>query len=180
MTRNVLYRLLLTAACCLLTGIAIAGSDDICSRIARFHHASFDHTEQPIGRRWVELHWTGHWLDFDEGFDLKCNSSPDIAARELCAWLSHHTSIEFPETLPQRVLACYGHRFPKGSRWSSWKSDISVFQGARELLLEIDLLTMHKETGAIRLSSFAPGKDDALVEMPPLAELEGTASDTEH
>jgi hypothetical protein len=77
-------------------------------------------------------------------------------------------------------LPVTGIVFPKGSSWSSWTSDISLFQGDRELLLEIDLLTMHKETGAVRLSSFAPVKDDALVEMPPLAELEGTAGDTEH
>jgi hypothetical protein len=31
--------------------------------------------------------------------------------------------------------------------------DISLFAGDRQLLLEIDLLMMHNETGAIRLSS---------------------------
>jgi hypothetical protein len=177
MTRNVLHRRLLAAFFCLSIGtVAAASDDDICSQIARFHRSSFDHTEQPIGRHWVELHWVGHWLDFDSGFSLKCKSSTDTAARELCGWLTTHTSIEFPATLPQRILTCYGHRFPRGSQWGGWKSEISLFPAGRELLLEVDLLTMRKEAGAIRLSSFVDGKDDALVEMPPMTELGGNAS----
>ena len=176
MTRTILTRCFLVAACWLSSAPLAAATDDVCDRVAKFHRAGFDHTEQPDGRRWVEMHWTGHWLDFDQSFGLKCKSSPDSAARELCGWLIDHTSTEFPDNLPQRVLTCYGHRFPRHAHWSGWKSDISFFAGDRLLLLEIDLLTMHNETGAIRLSSFAPGKDDALVEMPPLAEFGVTAS----
>jgi hypothetical protein len=168
-------RLLAAASCLALAPLATAG-DDVCSRVARFHRAGFDHTEQPLGRRWVEVHWVGHWLDLDHGWGLKCEHSPDSAARELCGWLSSHTSFEFPWDLPQRILTCYGYRFPRGSHLSGWKSDASLFSADRELLLEVDLFTMQKETGAIRLSSFAPEKDDALVEMPPLSELGDTAS----
>jgi hypothetical protein len=150
--------------------------EGICSRIAQFHDAAFDETEKPIGRRWVEMHWVGHWLDFNRGFGLKCQSSPDSASRKLCSWLTHHTSFEFPEMLPQAILGCYGHRFPRGAHWSGWQSTVSLFAGGRELLLEIDFVTMRDEEGAIRLSSFAPGKDDALVEMPHLLQLDSATS----
>jgi len=42
----------------------------------------------------------------------------------------------------------------------------------RWLELEIDFSGFKGEEGAIRLSSFAPDKDDALVELPPLAPIE--------
>jgi hypothetical protein len=171
MTRTIATCSFLATACCLSLATLAAARDSVCNRVAKFHRANLDNVEQPVGRRWVELHWTGHWMDFDRGFGLKCKSSPDSAARELCGWLIDHTSTEFPTNLPMRILTCYGHRFPKSSDWSGWKSDISLFADDRELLLEIDLLTMRNETGAIRLSSFAPGKDDALAEMSPLMEL---------
>jgi hypothetical protein len=101
MTCTILTRSSLAAACCLSLAPFAVAADDVCNRVAKFHRADFDHTEQPVGRCWVAIHWTGRWLDFDRGFGLKCVSSPDSAVRELCGWLTDHTSTEFPATLPQ-------------------------------------------------------------------------------
>jgi hypothetical protein len=40
----------------------------------------------------------------------------------------------------------------------------------RWLLLEIDFFTMRNDAGAIRLSSFAAGQDEATVELDPLVD----------
>ena len=159
-----------------LIGLSVAAATPLpphgmCEQVSAFHMAKFDGSEQPKGRRWVELHWVGSWLDFDHGWGLKCNHSPDPASAQLCGWLMHHTSYEFADQAPKRILTCYGYRFPRNSEWGHWKSDIDILNHDRWLQLEIDFATLKGEEGAIRLSSFAPNKDDALVELPPLAPL---------
>jgi hypothetical protein len=149
---------------------AVAAPDRICKEVDQFHRASFGQNVQPVGRRWVELHWVGFWMDFEKGFGKRCRSSPDAASRRLCEWLIENSSTEFAGRLPQRILTCYGHRFPH-AEWRSWRSDVSMLRRDRWLLLEIDLFTMKNQTGAIRLSSFAEDQDEHTVEMPPLAEL---------
>lgn len=144
----------------------------MCEQVKAFHAAKFDRTEEPKGRRWVELHWVGSWLDFKNGWGLACRHSPDQASARLCAWLTHHTSYEFIDQAPKRILTCYGYQFPRNSEWGDWKSEISMLDHDRWLELEIDFSGFKGEEGAIRLSSFAPDKDDALVELPPLAPIE--------
>jgi hypothetical protein len=111
-------------------------------------------------------------MDFESGFGKQCRSSPDAASRRLCQWLIQNSSTEFAGRLPQRILTCYGYRFPAAAQWGNWRSDVSLLSRDRWLLLEIDLFTMRRQTGALRLSSFAAGQDDATVEMPPLTEGE--------
>jgi hypothetical protein len=164
-------RCIVALAAAWLASSPCVAQDSICHELREFERATFDASVQPVGRRWIEMHWRGHWLDLDKGWGLECRSSPDQASRRLCGWLEHHTSFEFTTRLPQRILTCYGYRFRPLSDWSGWKSDISVLNHNRWLLLEVDFLTMKNEDGAIRLSSFAKGQDDAMVEMPPLAEI---------
>lgn len=85
----------------------------------------------------------------------------------------HHTSYEFADQAPKRILTCYGYRFPRDSEWGDWKSEVTILDHDRWLKLDIDFVSFKREEGAIRLSSFAPDKDDALVELPPLAPLDG-------
>jgi len=148
-------------------------ADEICARLTAFHAAQYDQSVQPAGRRWVEVHWRGHWMDFDKGFGKECRSSPDSASKQFCSWLTQNSSTEFPTYLPIRMLGCLGYRFPTGAgnEWSGWKSDVSTLSKDRWLLLEVDLLTFKNDAGAIRLSSFAADKDQWTVEMPPLSEL---------
>jgi hypothetical protein len=145
----------------------------MCAQVNAFHMAKFDNTEQPTGRRWVELHWRGSWLDLKNGWGFACRHSPDQASSNLCAWLMHHTSYEFADQAPKRILTCYGYRFPRDSEWGDWKSEVTILDHDRWLKLDIDFVSFKREEGAIRLSSFAPDKDDALVELPPLAPLDG-------
>jgi hypothetical protein len=155
-----------------LSSAAPAAPDRTCAEVAAFHMAKFDSAVEPKGRRWVELHWIGGWLDFDHGWGFRCRHSPDAASSQLCNWLVHHTSYEFSQSSPKRILSCFGYRFPRMSMWGEWKSDIDILDHQRWLKLEIDFATLKGETGAIRLSSFAKDRDDALVEMPSLGPLE--------
>jgi hypothetical protein len=144
--------------------------DDICSHVSAFHMTKFGDSAEPKGRRWIELHWVGHWMDFDRGWGFKCRHSSDAASSALCDWIVQNVSYEFKDMTPKRILTCYGYKFP-GAQWGNWKSDIDILDHDRWLKLEIDFETLagDKEKGAIRLSSFAKDQDDALVELPPIA-----------
>lgn len=159
----------------LLQPTAAIASDAICQRLNDFHSKPFTDEVRPEGRRWLEVHWTGFWMDFDNGFGKQCRSSPVDASRELCQWLIENSSAEFPSALAIRVLECYGYRFPALSRWRGWRSDVPILNRERWLLLEIDFFTLSGQAGAIRLSSFADSEDDATVELPPLSKWESTA-----
>lgn len=154
----------------LVPSSAALAADEICSKVRAFHQSSFDESVNPTGRRWVEMHWRGHWMDFDKGFGRECRSSQDHASRRFCGWLSKNTSTEFATRLPIRILTCFGYRFPPHSDWSGWKSDVSLLSDDRWLLLEIDFVSFQNDTGAVRLSSFAKDEDEATVEMPALSE----------
>jgi hypothetical protein len=144
-------------------------SGDLCDQLRAFHTAAFDDSVEPHGRRWIELHWVGRWMDFDRGWGFKCQHSPDQASSSLCAWIIGHVSYEFPATAPKRILTCYGYQFPRHDKWAGWKSDISLLDRNRWLKLEIDFATLAGDERAIRLSSFAKDQDDALVELPPIS-----------
>lgn len=148
-----------------------SAADDICSQLSVFHSAPFDQTVQPAGRRWVELHWRGHWLDLDKGFGKECRSSPDAASKALCRWITVNSSREFPALLPMRMLHCFGYQFPRGAgnEWDNWRSNVSILSESRWLLLEIDLVPSSTDDGVIRLSSFVKDKDQWIVEMPSLS-----------
>jgi hypothetical protein len=153
------------------TATSLAKPDELCAKVKAFHSANFDNTVLPRGRRWVELHWVGSWLDLKNGWGFACRHSPDQASTALCRWLMHHTSYEFSDQAPKRILTCYGYRFPQNSEWGDWKSQVTILDHDRWLKLDINFATFIGEEGAIRLSSFAPNEDDALVELPPLAPL---------
>jgi len=162
----------ITAAILLALAIPFAASadDETCQRVRSFHQAIFDDSEAPVGRRWVEMRWHGHWLDFEKGFGLECRASPDIASTALCAWLRENTSFEFAGMLPRRILTCFGYVFPREHQQVNWRSDVTVLSEDRWLVLEIDFFTMRNDTGAIRLSSFAAGQDETTVEMDSLVD----------
>ena len=148
-------------------------SHGMCEQVSAFHKAKFDGNEEPKGRRWVELHWLGRWLDMNSGWGFDCRHSPDQPSANLCAWLTHNTSYEFADLAPKRILSCYGYRFPRNSEWGAWKSEIDILDHDRWLKLDVDFSGFEGEEGAIRLSSFAPDEDDALLELPPLAPIPG-------
>ena len=145
-----------------------AKPEALCAEVTKFHKATFDDTVKPKGRRWVELHWIGSWMDFDHGWGLGCRHSPDRASSNLCEWLTRHTSYEFSQLAPEHLLTCYGYKFLPNNHWGNWKSDIDLFDDDRWLKLEIDFATLNGETGAVRISSFAKDQEDALVELPSL------------
>jgi hypothetical protein len=166
-------RYLLAMAVALLIGVgpAAAAGDQLCQELKAFERADFTPDVQPRGRRWVELHWVGAWMDFDNGYGLACASSPDAVSQKLCGYLKAHTSFEFANNLPVRILGCHGQggRTPRPD-WGGWRADIDLWTGHRFNFLEVDLQARQGESGAIRLSAFAAGKDPALVEMTPLSE----------
>jgi hypothetical protein len=151
-------------------GAADDSSHTFCAELDRFRAAQFDGTEQPAGRRWVEMHWLGTWLDFDNGFGLKCDSSRDGASLRFCGWLETNTSIEFPTRLPTSILKCAGYRVRTPLHWGNWTRDFSPHEGKRRMLLEVHLVSSKYETGALRLSSFAAGKNATIVPMPAVTE----------
>lgn len=143
-------------------------ADELCDRLRSLEWSAPARPTEP-SRRWIEMHWRGHWLDFDRGFGLSCRSSGEPEANALCNWLPEHTSFEFSSVLPMRILECHGYKFPRPfPSWGEWKSEMTV--GERGLL-EINFADLKGETGAIRFSTFAPNHDDATDELPPLTAM---------
>ena len=165
-------RSILAMAAALLVGAGPAVAEDqLCKELKAFERADFTPDVRPQGRRWVELHWVGVWMDFDNGYGLACTSSPDAASQKLCGYLKTHTSFEFTNSVPFKILDCHGYGLgPPRPTWSAWRADIDLWSGDQFNLLEVDLQSRQGESGAIRLSAFAVGKDPALVEMTPLSE----------
>jgi len=164
----------LIAAVALTSSVAKA-DDAICGKIETFRSSRFDGAEMPAGRRWVELHWRGAWL---VNWGFTCLHSPDGASVALCQWLmDKNVSFEFRSLLPQRILTCYGYRFPKAANWSDWKSTIALWQDDDLMTLEIDFADLDRDEGAVRLSAFAPDKDDSGAELPPLMALPPLSDD---
>tara|TARA_R100001244_G_scaffold6593_5_gene7840 strand:- start:18852 stop:19424 length:573 start_codon:yes stop_codon:yes gene_type:complete len=150
----------------LMGSSAAHAADDICKKIAKFESAGFDGTENPEGRRWIELQWRGVWL-VEWGFD--CSNSGDQVAKDLCSWLVNgNVSFEFQSMLPRRILQCYGHKFPPNVSWREWNSEIDLWRSDRLSILEIKFGGTQPGDGAIRFSTFADNKDDVLAELPPV------------
>jgi len=163
----------LSAALAMLTAAnpALAATDVLCARLKTFEAARFDGTEKPAGRRWVQLRWLGYWLDLKHGWGLQCTHSGDAAAKALCDFLGGHTSFEFTNMLPMRIMQCHGYRFPGRYLpvWNDWLAAIPL----ENALLEVDFHSPGIDGGAIRFSSFAPGQNPATVSLPPLAPSPG-------
>jgi hypothetical protein len=156
----------------LLLASSEASADELCTRLKPFEAARFDGIEQPKGRRWVELHWVGRWLDLKNGWGFNCLSSGDEGAKKLCSWLVDHSPSEFSTYLPIGILECYGYQFPKPyDEWANWRSDIQLSGYKRQLLLEVNFLGFEGESGAIRLSAFADNVFNATAPLPPMGAL---------
>jgi hypothetical protein len=140
----------------------------ICDKLEKFTSAQFTADVEPQGRRWVELHWRGLWMDFDRGWGFTCLHSPDAASTELCNWLTGNTSYEFASETPKAILRCYGYKIPVSDTWQDWKATVGLDREGRFLLLEIDLDSLAAGNQAIRLSSFDEGYDDTIAELPPM------------
>jgi len=163
---------LLMGAMALLSSPADA-ADRLCDRVQAFTATGFPADAQSQRRRWVELHWRGHWMDFDGGWGLSCLHSPDEVAGGFCRWLTANTSFEFPAMLPKAILHCYGYVFPDADSWSDWKAMIGLDRDTQFSLLEVNFESFATETGAIRFSTFRKGHDPATVALPPLQPMPG-------
>ena len=146
----------------------VTAADRLCGRLHIFAAARFTADVRPEGRRWIELHWRGHWMDFDSGWGFSCLHSPDQTAVDFCRWLTDNTSFEFPTMLPKAILRCYGYAFPDADSWTDWKAAIGLDRDARSSLLEVNLGLLAAESGAIRFSTFQEGYDPAKAELPPI------------
>ena len=169
--------LLLLSLTALVSSPAVAAdrfSQTFCAKLDQFHDEPFDGTEQPLGRRWIEMHWQGFWPGSGHGVGLKCDASPDSASRRYCGWLAKNTSFEFPALLPKAIFKCAGHfREPA---WEDWTNTVSMLRHNRRLEIEVNLTQTAAGSGVLRLSSFAQGKDEGTAPLPPLMAAEGTNS----
>jgi hypothetical protein len=159
-----------------MTAVSVR-AETLCEQVRRYEQAPFAQASSPDGLpdRWVEVHWVGFWMDFDRGFGKSCVHSDDAESRDLCAWLVKHSSTEFPEYLPFRILECYGYGFPRPyPEWSQWKTRIKIVS-ERWLTLDVDLTGWKSETGAIRLSVYTDEDWSVGRERPPLAPLPESA-----
>ena len=144
-------------------------ADELCDRLRSLEWSSPALPNEP-SRRWIELHWRGHWLDFDRGFGFACKNSGEPEAKALCRWLTDHTNYEFATVLPMQILECGGYRFPHPyPDWAGWKSAIQLSHQGMRGMLEVDFADLENETGAIRYSIVAPEHYDD--ELPPLTAM---------
>jgi hypothetical protein len=169
---NILRSAVLQAILVLFSGAWATGAhaDELCDRLRSLEWSASPRPSEP-GRRWIELHWQGHWLDFDRGFGFACSSSADPEAKALCHWLTGHTNFEFADVLPMQILECYGYRFPHPyPYWDGWKGNVSIGHGHYGEL-EVNFSDLKGETGAIRFSLFAPKHSDYTDELPSLTAM---------
>lgn len=158
---------------------APAYGNELCDRVAEYEAVDSEGASQPDGLadRWVELHWVGSWLDFDNGFGKTCIHSEDVASRQLCGWLLENSSTEFPQMLPIGILECYGYSFPSPRpSWAGWRASVELTTD-RWLTLDIDFTRWEGETGAIRLRAYDEA-ETPWEDMPPLGPLRGSARPT--
>ena len=95
------------------TTAAFAAEDNLCQQLADFRNAPFEKDMQgkPL-RRYIEYHWLGYWMDFDNGWAWECRPTASAANKKFCDYLKKNVSFEFPSLLPKRILTCSGWKIP--------------------------------------------------------------------
>jgi hypothetical protein len=105
-----------------LTSLLLAGharaSGSLCEELEKFAKDQEAERANPMRRHWVEFHW-GIDPDPNTFWSWGCRHSDDSFSKQFCGYLMENTSREFRNTLPIRVLKCWGYRFPKdaGHGW---------------------------------------------------------------
>ncbi len=150
------------AALVLFGAGAARADDEICARIEAFHAAPVSAADHA---RWVDVLWAA-----PEELAVGCaRRSDDPPSLVLCDWLTGHTSAEFPESLPKRILQCFGQVAPDtAGYWSEGRRTFDLRPGEGGLRLDVDL-TDAMDMPVVRLTSFAPGRSAANVTLPSLS-----------
>jgi hypothetical protein len=141
----------------------LSADDRICDYLLAYERAPFE--RDSVGHekfRWIEVHWIGTWLDIDHGWHLECRRSPDNASNAFCSWLLNNTSFEFDNDLPLRILTCHGYRFSDWRGIYLSKAEAEFYrEDTGQILLQINLEGHKQPDGAVRLTIFPKGKDQA-------------------
>jgi hypothetical protein len=138
----------LSVAAVMSTSAQAAVSDELCMKLRTFEAA-----EMPTGeRRWFEFHW-----GFEQAsvWSWACRHSKDELAKATCDWLMPHTNQEFSMLLPQRIMTCYGYRFPKFASydWKDMEGSIELRgAGDRRILMDLNYRDLPNGEQAVRVS----------------------------
>lgn len=115
-----------------LTMIAgnVASKDELCNRLDRF--------ERALARSNSEV--TSVKMTYDWPNWTAACSADESSEAKLCSWIVRHTSIEFPQTVIQRVVACYTHVESLKPGWNVQTVDTDLLTKAgNRLRVEADL-----------------------------------------
>lgn len=124
---------------------AVAQNDELCTRLRLFEQAPFESDPTGIAlHRSVTLVWLGNFFAFNGSAHFQCDDGGSQASKDLCAWLPRHSSLEFPSSLPFRILNCHGHNIPTPFPIRlPWFESITLSPpdpaGDREIILHVDL-----------------------------------------
>ena len=154
----------IAAAVLISTSSQAAAADELCTKLRTFEDAQVPNGE----RRWVEFHW---------GFDQRaiwswaCRHSTDQLAKTTCGWLMQHTNQEFSMSLPHRIMACHGYRFPKFAHYDWGKIAGTIrLRGAsdRRILMDLNYRDLPQGEQAVRVSVGNANKNYEPDELPPI------------
>ena len=142
----------------LIAGLLSVGDlpgDPLCERLLAFEAEAV--APSALIENWIDLKWVPTSdPDIMWGRTVVCHHSDGDAANSLCRYLiSGGGSIEFPESIPMRILECHGHRFGPGE-WSNWKATIELHEGDSLQRLAIDLESASGHIPQIRYTAFSP------------------------
>lgn len=142
----------------ILFGVAIASqaraSDAICGQLEEFAKGQESEKADPMPRHWAEFHW-GIDPDPNTFWSWGCRNSNDASSKVLCGYLMDHTSREFRNMLPIRILKCWGYRFPDDAGFGWRVRDGQILHQRKNgswLVMDIAANGLEPGESAIRIS----------------------------
>lgn len=162
----------------LACSVQAGASDILCSQLDEFALAQEAEPAEPMPRHWVEFHW-GIDPDPNSFWSWGCRNSNDVSSKSLCSYLLESTSREFRNTLPIRILKCWGYRFPKDAGYGWHVSEGHFIQQRKNgswLVMDIASRGLQPDEQAIRISYDTVDRKlepDELPAVQPLQDGEG-------
>jgi hypothetical protein len=159
--------------CAMAVTTSAFAADPLCDYLRAFVRAPLDLAPNGNpGRRWVEVHWLGAWLDLDKGWHVECRSSGAAASKALCAWLPQNVSFEFSNTTPFEVMECYGYKFPHPyPQWFPILMETALWDKAEDdrfIELKADFRDRKSPEAALRISVVPLGPNQESNKPGPL------------
>lgn len=158
----------------------VSAADKLCGELDQFIADQEAEKGDPMPRHWVEFHW-GVDPNPDSFWSWGCRHSQDKSSAKLCIYLMDHTSREFRNLLPVRVLKCMNNRFPDEAL-QGWHVTEGEFRHQRKngswLVMEVTERDLQSGESAVRISYDTVDRKLQPEELSPIRPLGGQPPQT--